>query len=92
MEKSPKILLKTIPSYLRIENFFKNPALSVVYIYCIITSCKILEKSLVFFEENYDGGIDTRSNMSHYQGPCPVNLGSKVENSNEPSLSSSNTD
>ena len=38
-----------VPDYLRIKIFFKNSALSLFYIYCILHSCKILEKSLEQF-------------------------------------------
>ena len=54
--------------------FFKNPALSLLYPYGALTSCKILEKTN---EQSltYDGRTHGQG-----QGPLQVNLGSKIGN------------
>ena len=60
--------------------FFKNRALSLLYPYGALTSCKKLEKnnqrSLRYLKT--DGRTDRRTNKGDYHGPHRVNPGSKI--------------
>ena len=60
--------------------FFKNRALSLLYPYGALTSCKKLEKSLErsLRYSKTDGPTDQRTNKVDYHGPHRVNPGSKI--------------
>ena len=86
LEKSPKntIFQYLIPYNPGLRIFFKNRALSLLYPYGALTSCKKLEKSLEqslrYLKTDYGQTTDygLRTNMSDYIGPSRVNPGSKI--------------
>ena len=59
--------------------FFENRALSLLYPYGALTSCKKLEKTNEIFKDGLtDGRTNRRTDKGYYHGPHQVNPGSKM--------------
>ena len=66
------------PPFVTPKIFFKNRALSLLYTYGALTSCKKLEKNKIFNDgPQTDGPTDRPTDKGDYQGPPRVNPGSK---------------